>query len=155
LRLRQRSNCIYFRGSPNCGHIDTHHYCQSHEKEHDYKCFASNIEEKSDDGNKRSAIQQLRAICGLCNAADFDASLSHLPLPERRIFGDATDQAILRFSETFGPASQICQEWKPAFELGFDSKRKLMIKGFTCHNGSQIGMGVSAAESASFQPSAV
>lgn len=43
-----------------------------------------------------SAIQQLRALGGLCNAGEFDAATWHLPLKERKISGDATDQAVLR-----------------------------------------------------------
>lgn len=105
--------------------------------------------------DKRSAIQQLRAISGLCNAAEFDAASSHQPLAERRIFGDATDQAILRFSERFGSVTAIRQEWKSVFELGFDSKRKFMIKAATSANASNIGTGISSLESANFLPGTV
>ncbi|KAH8700901.1 putative H /K ATPase alpha subunit [Talaromyces proteolyticus] len=106
-------------------------------------------------GNKRSAVQQLRAISGLCNAAEFDASVSHLPLPERRIFGDATDQAILRFSESLDSVMELRREWKESFELGFDSKRKFMVKGVTCAKTNDVGTGVSSAEALSFDTNSV
>lgn len=42
----------------------------------------------------QNAIDQLRVIASLCNSGEFDAASSHLPLPERKINSDATDQAI-------------------------------------------------------------
>jgi sodium/potassium-transporting ATPase subunit alpha len=77
-----------------------------------------------------NAIDQLRTVAGLCNAGEFDASTMHLPLSERKINGDATDQAILRFSESLSPVSELREQWTRKFELAFNSKNKFMIRLF-------------------------
>ncbi|KAI9832078.1 MAG: hypothetical protein M1826_002406 [Phylliscum demangeonii] len=74
------------------------------------------------------AVQQLRALAGLCNAGEFDATTAALPLHERVINGDATDQAVLRFSETLGPVSSLRLMWKKVFDMAFNSKNKFMIR---------------------------
>lgn len=51
-----------------------------------------------------NAIHQVRSLAGLCNAGEFDAATNHLPLSERKFTGDATDQAVLRLSESFAPS---------------------------------------------------
>ncbi|KAJ5147068.1 hypothetical protein N7526_000420 [Penicillium atrosanguineum] len=76
----------------------------------------------------RSVLQQLQAIAGLCNAAEFENESIKGPLSERRIFGDATDQAILRFSESLGSVTELRKSWHTIFNLAFDSKNKFMIK---------------------------
>ncbi|KAK7706288.1 hypothetical protein SLS64_007627 [Diaporthe eres] len=75
-----------------------------------------------------NAIDQLRTIGGLCNAAVFDAQTRKLPLNERKIHGDATDTAILRFSESLGPISEMKRCWHTKFDLAFNSKNKFMIR---------------------------
>jgi sodium/potassium-transporting ATPase subunit alpha len=54
------------------------------------------------------------------------ASLMPLPLTsrfsERKIAGDATDQAALRFSESLGPVRDLQQPWRRTFEPAFNSK---------------------------------
>jgi sodium/potassium-transporting ATPase subunit alpha len=75
-------------------------------------------------------IPQIRALTAICNAAEFDTASASLPLIDRRIFGDATDQAVLRFSEGLGPISEVRQDWVMCFDLAFDSKNKFMIKAF-------------------------
>ena len=79
---------------------------------------------------KASGVHQLRALSGLCNAAEFDAAASKLPLHDRPIFGDATDQAILRLSETLGSVSALRQMARRVYELAFNSKNKFMIRVF-------------------------
>lgn len=100
----------------------------------------------------RSALQQLRSIAGLCNAAEFDSKSENLPLSERAIFGDATDQAILRFSEGLGSTSELKQGWKSFFTLAFDSKNKFMIKTFTTSMVESANLSLSPAEASNFQP---
>lgn len=74
-------------------------------------------------------LQQIRAIAGLCNAGEFDDHDSaQIPLSERKIFGDATDQAMLRFSEGLGSVAELRSFWKTLYTLSFDSKNKFMIK---------------------------
>jgi sodium/potassium-transporting ATPase subunit alpha len=75
-----------------------------------------------------NGIEQLRLVAGLCNSGDFDAATINLPLHERKINGDATDQAILRFSESLGPVSDLRSSWRKNFELAFNSKNKFMIR---------------------------
>jgi sodium/potassium-transporting ATPase subunit alpha len=78
-----------------------------------------------------SVVQQLVAVGGLCNAGEFDNASGKAPLSERRIYGDATDQAVLRFSESQGSVADIRKIWKTFFSLDFDSKNKFMVKAFT------------------------
>ncbi|KAF3386812.1 Sodium/potassium-transporting ATPase subunit alpha-1 [Penicillium rolfsii] len=100
----------------------------------------------------QSALQQLRSLSGLCNAAEFDSRSQNLPLSERTIFGDATDQAILRFSEGLGPVSELGQAWKSIYTLAFDSKNKFMIKTFTSARAESPGMSLSPIEASKFRP---
>jgi sodium/potassium-transporting ATPase subunit alpha len=98
-----------------------------------------------------SGLWQLRALAGLCNAAQFDAASMKLPLAERQIYGDATDQAILRLSERLGPVSELYQLWAKTYELAFSSKNKFMIRTFRLAelNGRNV---LSATEATQFQP---
>lgn len=100
--------------------------------------------------NNGSVIQQLRAVSGLCNGAEFDTESTGLG-SERRIFGDATDQATLRFSEALGSVTELRRHWKTYFELAFDSKNKFMIKAFTSANAQGLTMCLSAAEARDFK----
>jgi sodium/potassium-transporting ATPase subunit alpha len=77
---------------------------------------------------RSNAISQLRACAGLCNAGEFDAATIDLPLDQRKIAGDATDQAVLRLSESLGPVRDLQLLWKKTFELAFNSKNKFMIR---------------------------
>ena len=78
-----------------------------------------------------TAIHQLRAIAGLCNSGELDAATINLPLEEQKIHGDATDQALLRFSEGLGSVSQLKRYWRQIFELAFNSKNKFMIRVYS------------------------
>ncbi|KAK8048677.1 hypothetical protein PG994_010407 [Apiospora phragmitis] len=78
-----------------------------------------------------SGVSQIRAIAGLCNAAEFDAATNNLALEERHIHGDATDQAILRFSEGLGSVNHLRQSWQRTYDLAFNSKNKYMIRAFS------------------------
>ena len=84
-------------------------------------------------GTVSSSVGQLRAAATLCNAADFDSADASSPLVKRRIFGDATDQAILRFAERLeaGGVAYIRACWQKVFEVPFNSKNKFMIRCFT------------------------
>lgn len=85
-------------------------------------------DEMASSGRNNTAISQMRLIAGLCNSGEFDASTMHLPLSERKINGDATDQAVLRFSESLGPVSELRNMWRKTFELAFNSKNKFMVR---------------------------
>jgi len=73
-------------------------------------------------------MEELRLLSGLCNAGEFDAATMHLPVSERKINGDATDQAVLRLSESLGSVTELRQRWKKVFEIAFNSKNKFMIR---------------------------
>ncbi|PYH49773.1 cation-translocating P-type ATPase [Aspergillus saccharolyticus JOP 1030-1] len=100
---------------------------------------------------KKSGVHQLRAMAGLCNAAEFDAGSMQLPLHEREIHGNATDQAVLRLSEELGSVAKLRQAWKKTYELAFNSKNKFMIRTFTLAESGGLGLAMSAAESAQFK----
>lgn len=78
-----------------------------------------------------NAIEQLRTVADLCNAGEFDAASIHLPLDERKINGDATDQAVLRFSELLRSVAELQRMWRKRFDLTFKSKNKFMIQVFS------------------------
>jgi len=98
-----------------------------------------------------NAIDQIRTISGLCNSGEFDASTEHLPLHERKINGDATDQAVLRLAETLGEVKELKKLWKKSFELAFNSKNKYMIRTFTLAETEGLDIALSAAEAATFR----
>lgn len=75
-----------------------------------------------------TCIDQIRAIAGLCNEAELDTASDNLLLHGRKISCDATDQAILRYSEGLGPVSDLRRMWVKRFNLAFNSKNKFMIR---------------------------
>lgn len=77
---------------------------------------------------RQDVMEDLRMLSGLCNVGEFDAATMHLPISERKINGDATDQAILRLSEGLGSVSELRQTYKKVFEIGFNSKNKFMVR---------------------------
>ncbi|WZH49949.1 H+ k+-exchanging atpase [Fusarium acuminatum] len=90
-------------------------------------------------------IIQLRAMAALCNASEFDAATMEAPLAERKIFGDATDQAILRFAEFVDTSSvaYLRSCWKKTYDLAFNSKNKFMIRCFTSSRDEAISQTLS------------
>jgi sodium/potassium-transporting ATPase subunit alpha len=97
-----------------------------------------------------NGIEQLRLIAGLCNSSEFDVATDNLALHERKINGDATDQAILRFSESLGPVSELQQSWRKNFELAFNSKNKFMIRTLSLVEEDGLNYAFSNAEAATF-----
>ena len=73
------------------------------------------------------AVSNLAAVGAMCNAGKFDGNSSEVPLELRRISGDATDQAVLRFSEALRPGAELALAWKKTYELAFNSKNKFML----------------------------
>ena len=102
--------------------------------------------------NGSNAVSQLRTIAGLCNSGEFDAATANLPLHERKINGDATDQAVLRFSESIGSVSELRHLWKKTYELAFNSKNKYMIRTLKLVQREGLDYALPATEAASFQP---
>jgi len=83
---------------------------------------------KLEDSAAANMIKQLRAVAAICNAGEFDVTTTNRPLPDRTILGDATDQAVLRFSESLGPVRETRRLWRKRFDLSFNSKNKFMIR---------------------------
>ncbi|KAE9367518.1 calcium ATPase [Stipitochalara longipes BDJ] len=104
------------------------------------------------ENGRSNAVSQLRSLAGLCNAGEFDAATMKLPLHERKINGDATDQAILRFSESLGPVSELRQMWKKTFELAFNSKNKYMIRTLELVQEEGLGLALPSTEASTFRP---
>jgi sodium/potassium-transporting ATPase subunit alpha len=98
-----------------------------------------------------SAISQLRAMTALCNAAEFDAADMGTPVEKRKVYGDATDQAILRFAEQIGSVREMRQGWKRTFELAFNSKNKFMIRTFESNGKDSAAQALPADMSMAFQ----
>ncbi|ETI22497.1 hypothetical protein G647_06572 [Cladophialophora carrionii CBS 160.54] len=97
--------------------------------------------------SKKAALQQLRVVSAVCNAGEFDPTTVHLPLDQRKIIADATDQAILRFSQSLGPATQSRDMWRTRFDLTFNSKNKFALRVVSAECASAVSstMGVSEA----------
>ncbi|KAH4073607.1 hypothetical protein HBI81_060200 [Parastagonospora nodorum] len=83
---------------------------------------------------RENVIDQIRILGGLCNSGEFDAATMHLPVSERTINGDATDQAVLRLSESLGSVAELRLDYKKTFEIAFNSKNKFMIRLMTPAN---------------------
>ncbi|KAI8985775.1 E1-E2 ATPase-domain-containing protein [Trametes punicea] len=83
--------------------------------------------------NAPLALRALHMVSRLCNGAKFDSASARLPLDERQIKGDATDSAILRFSEgLFVPSIGISTpsllgSYEKTFEIPFNSRNKWML----------------------------
>ncbi|KAI0762858.1 sodium-potassium ATPase [Fomes fomentarius] len=76
-------------------------------------------------------LVQVAAVGGICNAAVFGAETDDGS--EKSISGDATDTAILRFSEGVLPVNRLRDQWDEVFRVTFNSKasstrNKYMLK---------------------------
>lgn len=91
----------------------------------------ANSEKKVRFTKGEDVLNQVRVCAGLCNAGEFDAATLHLPLMDRKIQGDATDQAVLRLSEGMGSVMELRKQWKKVFEIPFNSKNKFMVRVMT------------------------
>lgn len=78
-------------------------------------------------GNQSRGLAQLALLSSVCNNAEFVAETCERPLSERKINGDATDQAILRFAESMTPVNLLRTAWQVTFRIAFNSKSKFMI----------------------------
>lgn len=103
-----------------------------------------------EDNSDKNPISQLRTVAGLCNSGEFDAATYHLPLHERKMHGDATDQAVLRFSESLGAVDELRQAWAKTFELAFNSKNKFMIRTHILAQKSGLDMALPFGERGDF-----
>ena len=113
---------------------------------------ASACDEKSSSIDMTPEIlQQLRVVAGICNAGEFDAATMNLPLRDRKIIGDATDQAVLRFSESLGSVHELRTMWRKRFDLAFNSKNKFMIRVHSINNSPEaLNLALPVVEASSF-----
>ncbi|KAJ9606781.1 hypothetical protein H2200_008790 [Cladophialophora chaetospira] len=96
--------------------------------------------------SKKTALQQLRVLSAVCNAGEFDPTTLHLPLEQRKIIADATDQAILRLSESLGPVTQSRDMWRKRFDLAFNSKNKFALRVVSAENAAAVAATLSSSE---------
>lgn len=88
---------------------------------------------------REDVIDRLRMLAGLCNSGEFDAATMHLPVAQRKINGDATDQALLRLSESLGSVAELRRDYKKVFEIAFNSKNKFMVRLMSPANQNATG----------------
>ncbi|KXS15914.1 calcium ATPase [Gonapodya prolifera JEL478] len=77
------------------------------------------------EGPGKTALHHASA---LCVAASFDGETSNLPLKDRKILGDPTDAAVLRFAETLAPTVETKAKFRNVFSIPFNSKNKWMLR---------------------------
>ena len=88
-----------------------------------------------------AALKQLAEIGGICNAGEFDAATLHLPADQRKVMGDATDSAILRFAEQIVAINNTREKWRRIYKVAFNSKSKFMIQVIDAADTSDQGPG--------------
>ncbi|KAM0245333.1 hypothetical protein ACHAQJ_010591 [Trichoderma viride] len=103
------------------------------------------MEDKSD-SPKRATLKQLCVTSAVCNAGEFDPTTIHLPIPARKILGDATDQAILRLSELLGSVKKSHELWLKRFDLAFNSKNKFALRLSSARDQSSLDTTLSISE---------
>ncbi|KAK0933860.1 hypothetical protein LTR29_014548 [Friedmanniomyces endolithicus] len=72
-------------------------------------------------------LQQLARVAAVCNEAEFDASTVNAQISDRKVLGDATDSAILRFTEGMTKVSALRAANRSIFKIAFNSKNKFAI----------------------------
>jgi sodium/potassium-transporting ATPase subunit alpha len=65
-------------------------------------------------------LQQIAAISSICNDASFEST--NEKLGDRKIKGNATDAAILNFSDAVGSSDDYRSAWREVFKQSFNSK---------------------------------
>ncbi|XP_078282945.1 potassium-transporting ATPase alpha chain 2-like [Rhinoraja longicauda] len=70
----------------------------------------------------------LAKIIALCNRAEFSAAQDDVPIMKRQVVGDASESALLKFSETvFGNVMEFRSENVKIFEIPFNSTNKFQL----------------------------
>ncbi|KAH8196769.1 hypothetical protein TruAng_009061 [Truncatella angustata] len=78
-------------------------------------------------------MDTLYAAASLCNDATFDPTTQHLPINERKVQGNATDAALLRFTAAID--TQARNSGQKVFQIPFNSKNKWMLTMFADGQG--------------------
>ncbi|KAF8714477.1 cation transport ATPase (P-type) family, partial [Rhizoctonia solani] len=82
----------------------------------------------SNEGQGNNNLRQMSAVAAICNSANFASGTEDEPTSIRKVIGDATDSAILRFAHTMRPIETSRSVWDDVFKLNFSSKTKFMLK---------------------------
>lgn len=78
---------------------------------------------------------QLVSSAGLCNNAQFDADEdASVPVKQRKVKGDATDTALLRFSAEYERYQNLNKSYDIEAEIPFNSRNKWMVKVIRARN---------------------
>ncbi|KAK6529809.1 hypothetical protein TWF281_008968 [Arthrobotrys megalospora] len=81
--------------------------------------------------SNHAVLTKLHLAAHLCNDATFDPLTKDYPVAERKIQGNATDGAVLRFAETVKAGKLLLDRYPKVFQIPFNSKNKWML---TLHN---------------------
>ncbi|KAF8929919.1 hypothetical protein EDD21DRAFT_379425 [Dissophora ornata] len=91
------------------------------------KGIGANTLPQPDDDHLLLSIRQLQLATELCNNAKFDSETKHLPLAERKVLGDATDSALLRFASSVSDTTALTTCFERILEIPFNSRNKWMM----------------------------
>ncbi|KAF9166587.1 hypothetical protein BGX21_000259 [Mortierella sp. AD011] len=80
-----------------------------------------------DDSAQILALRQLQLATLLCNNAKFDSETLNLPIAERKVLGDATDSALLRFGSQVADTATLAPCFERTHEIPFNSRNKWMM----------------------------
>ncbi|CAG9975540.1 unnamed protein product [Clonostachys byssicola] len=81
-------------------------------------------------GNPENAFTKLHAASTLCNDAYFETASDPLPIDQRKVKGNATDAAVLRFAAKADAYEQLKRSNPRAHTVPFNSKNKWMLTMF-------------------------
>jgi sodium/potassium-transporting ATPase subunit alpha len=90
-------------------------------------------------------LKRLAIVSSVCNDAEFDASTTSFPVPDRKVNGDATDSAILRFAESMTVTLSVRHAWRTIFKIAFNSKNKFAITVAQNQDGEETSMFIKGA----------
>ncbi|KAI4594284.1 ATPase Na K transporting alpha [Pestalotiopsis sp. 9143b] len=91
------------------------------------------VQEALRDTSTLEHIKILYDAAYLCNDASFDPTTQHLPVDERKVQGNATDAALLRFTSSM--QDQSPDPNKKLFQIPFNSKNKWMLTMLDARDG--------------------
>lgn len=94
----------------------------------------------------KAVIEQLRIVAAINNDGDFEPTTLQLPIAERKIIADATDAAVLRFSETLASVSAARALWRKRFGLAFNSKNKFALSVHSANDAHAVRLTLGDAE---------
>ncbi|KAF9960994.1 hypothetical protein BGZ65_011407, partial [Modicella reniformis] len=89
-----------------------------------------------DDDGPLLSIRQLQLATLLCNNAKFDNETKDRPVTERKVLGDATDSALLRFAAQVSDTTTLSACFERTFEIPFNSHVIKTLFGSNMMNAS-------------------